>query len=229
MGGSTYEIVPHSRGRRAIATRLTASMREIPHFYLRRTAVVDELLALRVTLNEHAPARLSVNDFLLRAVAVAHTQVPEMNVVWTEEGMRRFDSVDIGVAISSELGLVSPVLRAVEQQSLSAISAAVLGFVRQADEGRLRQHDLEGGSISVTNLGMHGVEEFAAIINPPQSAILAVGAARPAVRIVDGVPAPVTVVNLVLSVDHRAIDGTPAARWMEALVGALERPLRLLV
>lgn len=221
--------VPHTRLRRAVANRLTQSKQEIPHFYLRRSAAIDELLALRTELNKHAPAKISVNDFIIRAVAVAHREVPEANVIWTDEAMRQFDSVDISVAIASERGLVTPVLRGVESRSLSAISASVKAFVEQADAGRLPQKDLEGGSISVTNLGMFGVEEFSAIINPPQSAILAVGAGTPTPCVVDGAVTATTTVKLVLSVDHRAIDGALAARWMAALVTALENPLRLVL
>jgi pyruvate dehydrogenase E2 component (dihydrolipoamide acetyltransferase) len=221
--------VPHSRLRRAVAARLTESKREIPHFYLKGSAVIDDLLALRQQLNEHSPVRLSVNDFVLRAVAVAHTAVPEANVTWTEEAMRMFDTVDISVAIASDRGLVTPVLRSVEGRSLSAISSAVKTFVADAGSGRLQQRDLEGGTISVTNLGMYGVPEFSAIINPPQSAILAVGAGRAVPHVVDGQVGVATVMALVLSVDHRAIDGALAARWMQSLVSALENPLRLVV
>lgn len=224
-----WTSVPHTRLRRAVAERLRQSKQEIPHFYLKRSAAIDELLALRSQLNQHAPVRISVNDFIIRAVAVAYREVPEANVIWTDETMRHFETVDISVAIASERGLVTPVLRGVESSSLSAISASVKTFVDQADTGRLQQKDLEGGSISVTNLGMFGVEEFSAIINPPQSAILAVGAGTPTPRVVDGVITPVTTLTLVLSVDHRAIDGALAARWMAALVTAVENPLRLVV
>lgn len=221
--------VPHSRLRRAVASRLTRSKQEVPHFYLRRSAAVDELLALRGKLNQHSPRKISFNDFVIRAVAVAHADVPDVNVIWTDDAMRRFDTVDVSVAIASQRGLVTPVLRGVESRSLSAISASVKAFVDDADTGRLQQKDLEGGSITVTNLGMFGVEEFSAIINPPQSAILAVGAATPTARVVDGEVTAVTTVNLVLSVDHRAIDGALAARWMASLIAALEQPLRLVV
>ena len=221
--------IPHSRMRRAIANRLTQSKRDIPHFYLRRTIRLDALLALRTQLNQASPVKLSVNDLIIRAIAVAHTTVPEANVIWTDEALRRFDTVDISVAIASERGLVTPVLRGVENSSLSAISARVKSFVEQANTGRLQQKDLEGGSIAISNLGMYGIDEFSAIINPPQSAILAVGAARPTVQVVDGQPAVVTTADFVLSVDHRAIDGALAAQWMAALVEALETPIRLVV
>jgi len=221
--------IPHSRLRRVIATRLTQSKRDIPHFYLHRTIRLDALIALRTQLNQASPVKLSVNDLLIRAIAVAHTTVPEANVIWTDEALRRFDTVDVSVAIASERGLVTPVLRGVENSSLSAVSTRVKTFVEQANTGRLQQKDLEGGSITISNLGMYGIDEFSAIINPPQSAILAVGAARPTVQVVDGQPAVVTTANLVLSVDHRAIDGALAAQWMAALAEALETPIRLVV
>lgn len=221
--------VPHSRLRRAVATRLTESKQRIPHFYVRRSVRLDDLLTLRTQLNEGAPTKLSVNDFFIRAIAVAHTQVPEANVIWTDQALRQYDTADVAVAIDSERGLVTPVLRGVDKDSLSTISIQVKNFVEQANSGRLQQQDLEGGSISISNLGMYDVDEFSAIINPPQSAILAVGAGRPTVEAVDGQPTVVTTANLVLSVDHRAIDGALAARWMGVLVRALENPLRLVV
>ncbi|MGW5416855.1 dihydrolipoamide acetyltransferase family protein [Actinomadura geliboluensis] len=228
-----YVEEEHSRLRRAVAARLTQSKREVPHFYLKRAARLDALLRLRGQVNQQSPARVSVNDFVIRAVAVAHRAVPDANVIWTDAAMRRFESVDVAVAIASERGLVTPVLRSAESMSVSAVSAQVKSFVEQANTGRLSQRDLEGGSISVTNLGMYGVDEFAAIINPPHSAILAVGAARPtsvAANAREGAAVEVaTMVQLTLSVDHRAIDGALAAQWMDVLVNGLENPLRLLV
>ncbi|MFI6285371.1 dihydrolipoamide acetyltransferase family protein [Streptomyces sp. NPDC051018] len=225
--GAPYEEVPHSRLRRAIATRLTASKQTVPHFYLKRTARIDELLALRRRLNEVSPQKISVNDLVVLAVAAAHTGVPEANVIWTETGMRRYASVDIAVAIASGRGLVTPVLRSVERSSPSAVAREIRAYAEQADEGRLQQRDLEGGSITVTNLGMYGVEEFSAIINPPHSAVLAVGAGRQEPVVTDGTVEVATRLTLVLAADHRAIDGALAARWMTALVRALEEPLRL--
>jgi pyruvate dehydrogenase E2 component (dihydrolipoamide acetyltransferase) len=225
--GAGFHDVPHSRLRRAVANRLTASKQIIPHFYLKRTARIDAMLALREQLNDVSPTKISVNALVLRAVAVAHQAVPEANVVWTEDALRQFGSVDVAVAIASERGLVTPVLRGVEKLSPAAVASEVKTYVRQANEGKLQQRDLEGGSISVTNLGMYGVEEFSAIINPPHSAILAVGAGLPAPVVVDGKVEVVTQLALVLSVDHRAIDGALAARWMAVLVQALEEPLRL--
>ena len=231
--GSFTEI-EHSRLRRAVAARLTSSKQTVPHFYVKRSARIDALLRLRAELNDVSPQRISVNDLVIRAVAAAHVAVPEANVIWTDEAMRSFDSVDIGVAIASERGLVTPVLRNVQDTTPGGVARKVHELVEQANAGRLAQRDLEGGAITVTNLGMYGVEEFAAIINPPQSAILAVGAGvkRPLVieDEVDGEDKVevATVVNLVLSVDHRAIDGALAARWMATLVDIVEKPLRLL-
>ncbi|MGV9349268.1 dihydrolipoamide acetyltransferase family protein [Streptomyces spiralis] len=224
-----FQEIPHSRLRRAIAQRLTASKQTIPHFYVKRAARIDALLALRAQLNEVSPRKISVNDLVLRAVAVAHQAVPEANVIWTDDTLRQFDTVDVGVAIAGGRGLVTPVLRDIEKSSPAAIAGQVQDFVRQADDGTLLQADLEGGSITVTNLAMFGVDEFSAIINPPQSAILAVGAGTKAPIVVGDRIEVATRLPLVLSVDHRAIDGAPAARWMAALVRALEEPLRLVV
>lgn len=226
--GASFTEVPHSRIRRAIASRLTMSKQTVPHFTVRRTARIDALLALRKELNAVSPARISVNDLIIRAVAVAHTEVPDANVTWTEDALRKYDSVDVGVAIASERGLVTPVVRGVEKLAPSGISGQVKAFARQAEEGKLKQHDLEGGSISVSNLGMFGVDDFTAIINPPQSSILAVGAGKPGAVVVDGELTVATQLALTLAVDHRAIDGALAAQWLAALVDALEKPLRLL-
>jgi pyruvate dehydrogenase E2 component (dihydrolipoamide acetyltransferase) len=225
----SWTEVPHTRIRRAVAARLTQSKQETPHFYLRRSVQLDALLALRATVNEDSPVRVSVNDFLIRAIAVAHTAVPDANVIWTDDAMHQFSTVDIAVAIASDKGLVTPVLRGVEKTSISRIASQVRDFVEKANAGRLQQQDLEGGSITISNLGMFGVDEFSAIINPPHSAILAVGAAQPTVVVQDGQPTVANAANLVLSVDHRAIDGALAAQWMAALVEAIERPMRLVV
>lgn len=227
VAGDGFREIPHTRLRRAIAERLTVSKQTIPHFSMKRAARIDALLALRTRLNEVSPGKISVNDLVLRAVAVAHQAVPEANVIWTDDALRQYDSADVGVAIAGKSGLVTPVLRGVEKTSPSTIAAQVREFVRQADDGTLRQSDLEGGSITVTNLGMFGVEEFTAIINPPQSSILAVGAGTKTPIVVDDRVEIATLLSLVLSVDHRAIDGAQAARWMAALVRALEEPYRL--
>ncbi|MCX5112985.1 2-oxo acid dehydrogenase subunit E2 [Streptomyces sp. NBC_00378] len=224
-----HEDIPHTRMRRAIARRLTESKQHTPHFYLRATCAVDELLALRQRINAVSPVKVSVNDLLIKAVAMAHTQVPEMNAVWQPEAVRRFRSVDVSVAIATDTGLVTPVLRGIENLSVSAIATRTRAFAEQARSGALRPADLEGGSITVSNLGMYGVEEFAAIINPPQAAILAIGAARDEAVVRDGAVTAAKVLGVVLSVDHRPVDGAVAARWLAAFTEAVQNPVRLVV
>jgi pyruvate dehydrogenase E2 component (dihydrolipoamide acetyltransferase) len=220
--------VPHSRMRRAIAKRLSESKSTIPHFYVRGSARVDELLRLRAQLNESAAVKISLNDLVVKAAARAHTLVPAMNVVWTEDAVRSFSSVDIALAVATDRGLLTPVVRGVDSMTVSTLAAAVRDLAERAKVGRLRQEELEGGSMSVTNLGMFGTEEFAAIINPPQSAILAVGAARQEPVVEDGLLAVGTVMRVTLSVDHRPVDGVLAAEWMRVFLSLVERPLQIL-
>ncbi|MEV6748371.1 2-oxo acid dehydrogenase subunit E2 [Streptomyces sp. NPDC051080] len=228
-GTGDHEDIPHTRMRRAIARRLTESKQHTPHFYLRATCAVDELLALRQRINAVSPVKISVNDLLIKAVATAHTQVPEMNAVWQPEAVRRFRTVDVSVAIATDTGLVTPVLRGIENLSVSAIATRTRAFAERARSGGLVPADLEGGSITVSNLGMYGVEEFAAIINPPQAAILAIGAARDEAVVRDGAVTAAKVLGVVLSVDHRPVDGAVAARWLAAFTEAVENPVRLVV
>jgi len=223
-----YTDIPHSRLRKAIAARLTSSKQTAPHFYLRGSANVDRLLALRAEINEGEELRVSVNDLVLKAVARAHTLVPTVNVIWTDEAIRMFGTVDISVAISTEQGLVTPVLRDVDAMTLRQIAIATKDFATRARAGALRQHELEGGSTSVTNLGMFGTEEFAAIINPPHSSILAIGAARKMPVVVGDEIAIGHVMNVTMSVDHRPIDGATAAEWMKVFIGLLESPAKIL-
>ncbi|GII64343.1 acetyltransferase component of pyruvate dehydrogenase complex [Sphaerisporangium krabiense] len=228
-GRPAYVDRPHSRIRKAIAARLTASKQTTPHFYLRGTAHADKLLKLRARLNEVSPTKISVNDMVIKAAAAAHLLVPAMNVVWTPDAIRSFSTVDISVAIATEQGLVTPVLRSVERLSISQVAAGVQDFAQRAKAGRLRQDELEGGSLSITNLGMYGTEEFDAIINPPQAAILAVGAARQEPVVTKGRLTVGTVIRVTLSVDHRPVDGVVAAQWMKAFVSLVENPLRTFV
>jgi pyruvate dehydrogenase E2 component (dihydrolipoamide acetyltransferase) len=224
-----YTVVPHSRMRRAIAQRLAESKQTVPHFYLRGTARVDDLLALRTELNAVSPVKISVTDLVLKAVAHAHCEVDGVNAVWTDEGMHRFESVDLGVAVATQTGLLTPVVRGVHTLSVGAIASATRELAERARNGGLRPAELEGGATTITNLGMFGTEEFAAIINPPQSSILAVGAARKEpVATGDGALGVATVLRVMLSVDHRAIDGVLAAQWMQVFLAVLERPLRIL-
>jgi pyruvate dehydrogenase E2 component (dihydrolipoamide acetyltransferase) len=228
--GQAFETIPHSRIRRAIATRLTESKQNAPHFYLKGRVRVTGLLALRKQLNTVADVKISVNDLLIKAISKAHIQVPEMNAIWTADAVQRFREVDISVAVATESGLVTPVLRNVGSLSVSAVSAQVRAFSEQARNGSLRQADLEGGSITISNLGMYGVEEFSAIINPPQAAILAVGTiTRTPVVADDGSFHAADLMTLTLSADHRPVDGALAARWFSALKEVIEEPMRLLL
>jgi pyruvate dehydrogenase E2 component (dihydrolipoamide acetyltransferase) len=223
-----YTDIPHTKMRRAIAGRLTESKQTTPHFYLRATIDARRLLRLRRELNDSADVKVSLNDLVVKAVARAHTLVPEMNVTWTPEAVRQYSTVDVAVAVATDRGLLTPVLRDVDSMSLTAVARATKDLAERARAGRLRQEELEGGAISVTNLGMFGTEEFAAIINPPQSAILAVGAVRDEPVARKGRLKVAPVMRVTLSVDHRPVDGVVAARWMQAFVELVERPLRIL-
>ena len=224
----SWTEVPHTPMRRAIARRLAESKQTIPHFTVRATLRVDELLRLRRELAA-VGTDVSVTDLLLVAAGRAHTAVPRMNAVWTPDAMRQFSSVDVALAVATDTGLLTPVVRGIDRMPLAAVAATVRDLVARARGGRLRQDELEGGSLTLTNLGMHGTEEFAAIINPPQSAILAVGAARQEAVVVDGALAVATVLRVTLSADHRVVDGALAAEWVSAFGLAVEQPLRLLV
>jgi pyruvate dehydrogenase E2 component (dihydrolipoamide acetyltransferase) len=224
-----YQDVPHSRMRRAIASRLAESNREAPAFAIRGSASVDRLLALRKELNEAAAVKVSVNDLVVAAAARAHVAVPEMNVIWMPDAVRRYDDVDISVAVATDKGLVTPVVRGVQRLTVSALAAVNADLVTRAREGRLRQDELDGGTLTVTNLGGFGTEDFTAVINPPQAAILAVGAARQEAVVTGGEIGVATVLRVTLSVDHRPVDGATGARWMAAFLALLEAPLRILV
>jgi pyruvate dehydrogenase E2 component (dihydrolipoamide acetyltransferase) len=226
-GGFTE--VPHNNMRRTIAQRLTESKSTIPHFYLTVDCRMERLLALRTEINSTAPRKISVNDFIVRAVAVALRDVPEANVGWTDTAMRRYHHADIAVAVSTDAGLITPIVRASEMKSLAAISAEIADLAERARATRLRPDEYQGGSFSISNLGMHGVAEFSAIINPPQAAILAVGAIQTTAVIADGVVEGAQVMRCTLSVDHRAIDGALAAQWLAVFKRLIENPLSMLI
>jgi pyruvate dehydrogenase E2 component (dihydrolipoamide acetyltransferase) len=223
-----YVDRPHPRIRQAIAANLTASKQSVPHFYVRGSARVDALLRLRAELNDGADVRISINDLVLKAVAVAHTREPDMNVIWTDAAVRRFAAVDLAFAVATGDGLVAPVVHSVETLSISTLATVTADLAERARAGTLRQHELEGGSATVTNLGAYGTEEFAAIINPPHAAILAVGAVREEAIVRDGAVVAESVLRFTVSVDHRPVDGVLAAKWMRHLLNALEKPAQLL-
>lgn len=215
--------------RTAIARRLTESKSTVPHFYVTAHCRVDRLLELRAQVNEVAPRNVSVNDLVLKAVAGALVDVPAANAIWGGDHILRYDGVDIAVAVAVDSGLLTPVLRGVDRMSLVEVSATVAELAERARAGRLQQHELEGGSFSVSNLGMYGVDEFSAILNPPQSGILAVAAAKRQPVVDDGVLAVGTVMTVTLSADHRVVDGAVAAEWMAAFVKRIENPVGALI
>jgi len=226
---STYSTVPHTSMRKAIARRLTESKSTVPHFYLNADCKVDELLALRKKINESSQVKISVNDMVVRAVAAAFEDVPEANVVWGPDAMIKYESVDISIAVSTDGGLLTPVIRGVEKRSLSNIARTITDLAERSRAGKLRQEELNGGSFAVTNLGMYGTSSFSAILNPPQSGILAVGAAGPKAVVVDGEITIATIMSVTLSADHRAVDGALAAQWLAAFKARIENPLTMLI
>ncbi|MQP64959.1 diaminohydroxyphosphoribosylaminopyrimidine deaminase [Niveispirillum sp. SYP-B3756] len=223
------DLIPHSAMRRAIATALTAAKRDVPHFYLTADILMDDLLGLRGQLNAMAGPKISVNDFIVRAAALALGDVPDVNVQFTDEGMRRFTQANIAIAVAIEGGLVTPVLRDAGGKPLRTIAAEAVGLAARARDRRLTQQDLSDGSFAISNLGMFGIRHFQAIIAPPQAAILAVGATRrEAQEASDGGVRFRSVMSVTLSCDHRAIDGAVGARFLAALRQHLEQPLGLL-
>ncbi|MBN9339920.1 MAG: pyruvate dehydrogenase complex dihydrolipoamide acetyltransferase [Comamonadaceae bacterium SCN 68-20] len=228
-GASAFTEVPHSSMRRTIARRLAESKSTIPHFYLTVECRMERLLALRAEINAAASRKISVNDFIVRAVAVALREVPQANVGWTETAMRQYAQADVAVAVSTDTGLITPIVRAADRKTLSQISAEIADLAARARAGQLRPEEYQGGSFSVSNLGMHGVGAFSAIINPPQAAILAVGASQHKPVVENGELQVGTVMACTLSVDHRAIDGALAAQWLAAFQRAIEAPLSMLI
>jgi pyruvate dehydrogenase E2 component (dihydrolipoamide acetyltransferase) len=233
-----FEEVPLDAMRRTIARRLTEAVQTIPHFYLTADADIDRLLALRADANAAAPTgkdgtpafRLSVNDFVIRALALALQRVPAANAAWAGDRILRFRHSDVGVAVALDGGLITPVIRAAETKSLSAISAETRELATRARAKRLRPHEYQGGSTAVSNLGMYGVREFTAIINPPHATILAVGAAqRRPVETADGGIKFVSQMTVTLGCDHRVVDGALGAELLAAFTALIERPVGMLV
>ncbi len=228
LGQSVLE--PHSAMRRTIANRLTEAKRDIPHFYLTIDCDVGALLALRAQLKETYPdLLLSINDLVVKAAALALAETPSLNVHWTEEGLRRLSTIDVATAVATPGGLVTPVLREADRKSLRIVSAELRALAERGRLGRLRPEEYRGGGITVSNLGMHGIREFAAIINPPQAAILAVGSVEPRPVVRDGQIVAATLMTCTLSADHRAVDGATAAAYLAAFRRFIERPLALLL
>ena len=235
-----HKLVPHTTMRRVIARRLSEAKATIPHFYVSMDVELDALLALRAKLNAKSPAegpgvfKLSVNDLIIKASAVALRQVPGVNASWTDDGIALYDDVDISVAVSIPEGLITPIVRRADGKGLAAISNEMKDLAARAKSGKLKPEEFQGGGFSISNMGMYGVTTFSAIINPPQSAILAVSAGekRAVVRSDktggDQI-AIATVMTCTLSVDHRVIDGALGAKWLAAFKRVVEDPMSLML
>jgi pyruvate dehydrogenase E2 component (dihydrolipoamide acetyltransferase) len=232
----TYDLVPHDGMRKTIARRLVESKLTVPHFYLTVDVDLDALLKLREELNAAAPVKdgkpaykLSVNDFVIKAQAVALQRIPDANATWTEAAMLKHKSSDVGVAVSIPGGLITPVIRKAETKTLSVISNEMKDMAARARAKKLRPDEYQGGTTAISNLGMYGIKEFAAIINPPHASILAVGAGSQRAVVHGGQIVVANQMTVTLSVDHRAVDGALGAELLGAFREAIEKPLVLLV
>ncbi len=228
-----YDEVPHDSMRKAIAKRLTSAKTLIPHFYLTIDCRIDELLGTRARLNAAAPKdagyKLSVNDFIVKAAAFALMRVPEVNASWTDGAILRHKHADIGVAVALDFGLITPIVFHAEEKGLAVISNEVKSLAERARAKKLKPTEFEGGSFAISNLGMYGIREFTAVINPPHAGILAVGAGEQRAIVRDGKVEIATVMTVTMSCDHRVIDGATGARFLQAFKTFVEDPAAMLL
>ena len=231
-----YDELPLDMMRGAIATRLSQSMQQLPHFYLTRSLHIDALLDYRARINtaladqpngNGKPEKISLNDLIVRACALALMDVPEVNVSFAGDAILRHHHADIGVAVALPEGLITPIVTKCDDKSIRAISAEIKDLAARAAEKRLKPSEYEGGSFSVSNLGMFGIDQFTAVINPPQAAILAVGGPVKSLQLVGDAPVEITQMRVTLSCDHRAIDGAVGAQFLSVLADYIEKPLLL--
>jgi len=227
--GMAYKANANSGVRKVIARRLTESKQLVPHFYLTIDCEIDALLAMRKSLNEVSPNKVSVNDCVIRAVALALKKVPAANASWTDEAILQYENVDVSVAVAAPMGLVTPIIKKADTKSLSQIAGEMKDLGTRAREGKLHPQEFQGGGFSISNLGMFGIREFSAIINPPQSCILAVGVGEQRAVVKNGQLAVATVMTCTLSVDHRAVDGALGAEFLAAFKPIIENPYALVV
>jgi pyruvate dehydrogenase E2 component (dihydrolipoamide acetyltransferase) len=232
----SYEVIPHDNVRKIIARRLVEAKTTIPHFYLTLDCNIGKLLAAREEINAAAPTadgkpayKLSVNDFVIKALALALQRVPDANVTWTEGGMLRHKHSDVGVAVAIPGGLITPVVRKAEQKSLSVISNEMKDFAARARARKLKPQEYQGGSTAVSNLGMYGIKDFAAVINPPHATILAVGASEERAVAKNGKIEAAWMMSVTLSCDHRAVDGALGAQLLGAFKALIENPVMMVV
>jgi pyruvate dehydrogenase E2 component (dihydrolipoamide acetyltransferase) len=230
-----HTLVPHSSMRKVIARRLSEAKSTIPHFYVSIDVELDALMKLRAELNAKSPKdgpsafRLSVNDLVIKAAALTLRRVPRVNASWTDEALVVYDDVDISVAVSIPEGLITPIIRKADQKGLAAISNEMKDLAARAKSGKLKPEEFQGGGFSISNMGMYGVSNFSAIINPPQSAILAVAAGQPRAVVHEGALAVATVMTVTMSVDHRVVDGALGAEWLAEFKRIVEDPLSLML
>jgi pyruvate dehydrogenase E2 component (dihydrolipoamide acetyltransferase) len=233
----SYEIVPHDNMRKVIAQRLTASMQTIPHFYLTVDCDIGKLTTAREEINAAAPKdkegkptyKLSVNDFVVKALALALQRIPDANVSWTESGMLKHKHSDIGVAVAMPGGLITPIVRNAEQKSLSVISNEMKDYAARARARKLKPEEYQGGTTAVSNLGMYGIKDFTAVINPPHATILAVGTGEQRAVVRNGKVEVATLMSVTLSCDHRAVDGALGAELITAFKALIENPVMMVV
>ncbi|MEZ5813539.1 MAG: pyruvate dehydrogenase complex dihydrolipoamide acetyltransferase [Alphaproteobacteria bacterium] len=229
--GMAYTEIPNNNIKKVTARRLSESKQEVPHFYLTVECALDNLMAARKEINDKADGayKLSVNDFIIKASAMALKAFPAANVSWTDEAIHQYHSSDISVAVATPNGLITPIIKGAENKGLREISDEMKELAGRAREGKLKPEEFQGGSFSISNLGMFGVKEFAAIVNPPQSCILAVGAGEQVPRVVNGEVKVQTVMSVTLSTDHRSVDGAVGAQWLQYFKQYIENPVTMLV
>jgi pyruvate dehydrogenase E2 component (dihydrolipoamide acetyltransferase) len=233
----SYEVIPHDGMRRTIAQRLTASIQNVPHFYLTMDCDIGKLLAAREEINATAPKdkekkpayKLSVNDFVIKAMAIALQRIPDCNVSWTESGMLKHRHSDIGVAVAMPGGLITPIIRRAETKSLSTISGEMKDFAARARARKLKPEEYQGGTTAVSNLGMYGIKDFTAVINPPHATILAVGTSEERAVVRNGRIEAAHIMSVTLSCDHRAVDGALGAELIGAFKMLIENPVMMMV
>jgi pyruvate dehydrogenase E2 component (dihydrolipoamide acetyltransferase) len=229
-GDPPFTQKPHSQMRRIIARRLTESKQTVPHFYETIDCEIDELLRIRKVLNDGAEGlNLSVNDFVIRAAGLALRQVPAANASWSDDAIILWDRADIAMAVALDDGLITPIIRGADLKGLQQIAAETKDLATRARAGKLKLEEFQGGTFSISNLGMYGIREFAAVINPPQGCILAVGAGAPRPVVKDGALAVATVMSCTLSADHRAVDGAVGAQFLAAFKKLIDEPARMLL
>ncbi|MDP3669082.1 MAG: 2-oxo acid dehydrogenase subunit E2 [Telluria sp.] len=227
---SDFDDIPHSNMRRVIAQRLSESKRSVPHFYLTVHCDMDALLALRKQISQQLDGvKISVNDFIVKATAIALKRHGGINASWTEDAIRRHRDVDISIAVATPGGLMTPILRNADQKSLACISSETRDLAARAKDGKLRPEEFQGGGFTISNLGMYGISEFAAIVNPPQACILAVGACEQRALVRDGEVRIGSQMSCTLSVDHRVVDGALGAEFLREFRKIIETPFSMLV